>query len=102
MNIKDGRTYKFIAINKSIIEDLDNGITKTSEIAVFTALCMHANNNTRIAYPSLETIANKARVSERTARSAIKALEAAGYIKVESHFTESGRQTSNIYTILDR
>ena len=102
MKVVDKRG-KFIIVNKSLIEEQDNGITKPSEISVFTALCMHADNDTGKSWPSLETIAVEGRVSERTARNAIKALESAGYIRVVSRFDEeTGRQLSNYYYILKR
>lgn len=102
MKIVDMRG-KFIIVNKSIIEEKDNGITKPSEISVFNALCMHADNDTGRSWPSLETIAEEGRVSERTARNAIKTLEECGYIRVVPRFDEeTGRQLSNYYYILKR
>lgn len=46
-------------------------------------LSENADEDTGECYPSMETICRKARVSERTARSAIRALEALG--EIETH-----------------
>ena len=107
----DGRSGdKFAKVNISVVRNTPegNGITKASEIAVFCAIASFADNSTRDAFPSVKSIAERARVGERTARSAIKVLKESGYIEVDPKFVPDNcadgkfRQTSNVYNILDR
>lgn len=107
----DGRSGdKFAKVNISIVRNAPegNGITKASEIAVFCAIASFADNSTRDAFPSVKAIAERARVGDRTARSAIKVLKDSGYIEVvPKHVPDNCgegryRQTSNVYFILDR
>lgn len=99
----DNRGYNFTMVNNSIFDESpsQNGITKPSEIAVFSAIARHMDNKDRTAFPSMRRIAAEARVSERTARSAIKVLEKNGYMKVEPQFFNSS-QTSNLYKLTKR
>lgn len=99
--IVDGRMYRYIDVNQSVIREEDNGITKASEIAVYCAIAMYADNRTRQAYPNISTIANKARVSERTVRTSVKQLEKSGYIRISKKKNPKG-QPKNVYTLLDR
>lgn len=101
---------KFARVNVSIVRNTPegNGITKASEIAVFCAIASFADNSTRDAFPSVKSIAKRARVGERTARSAIKVLKDSGYIEVVPNYVPDNcgerklRQSSNVYNILSR
>ena len=65
--------------------------------SVFQALYLHADKNRR-CWPSLKTIAEEAGVCESTARSSLRYLEDACFIKTESRYRQ-GQQTSNVYTL---
>lgn len=97
----DGRKYRYIDVNQSVIKEDGNGITKATEIAVYCALALYADNKTREAYPNITTIAKKARVSERTVRTNVKQLEKSGYISITKKKNAKG-QPKNVYTLLDR
>ena len=62
---------------------------------------MYADNETKDARPSVRTIAEKARCSERVARRSLANLANAGYIEIVQNFSERGYQTSNQYYLLD-
>lgn len=101
--IKDNRDFRFVMMNKSIFEEPPelNGITTTSEIAVFGALASYADNTSKKAFPSIQSIAERARVSRRTAITALSSLEEAGYISIEKRFSK-GENLTNLYTLIQR
>jgi DNA-binding transcriptional MocR family regulator len=51
-------------------------------------------------FPSLSTLAKKARVSKSSVQRALKDLEEAGYVDIQSRAGADGNTTSNLYTIL--
>lgn len=68
-------------------------------IAVYAALCCHANENNR-AWPSLSTLACEIGCGERKVRETLRELETLGWIACEEKFRDDGSQTSNVYTLL--
>lgn len=96
---KDKRYDPFIKVTRDVVFNEENGLTNT-DIGVFCAICLYLHNHTRKGWPSHETLAKKARVSDRTVRRSIKRLEEAGYIEVEERSTKFGRAT-NIYHAVD-
>ena len=96
----DWRERKFFRMTRDII-DKDIALEKPVDIAVYAVLCMYADNETKDAYPSVETIAEKSRCSERTARRSLQALKDAGYIDIRERRDARGFQTSNQYILLD-
>lgn len=70
-----------------------------TKLIIMLALADMANDE-GICFPSIETIAHKARVNKRNTQQHIRDLVADGYISREENFVQSGRQTSNIYKVL--
>lgn len=96
----DFRKRRFTQVTRKVIEDTSK-LTKPVEIAVYTVLCMYADNDTKLSYPSVETIAKKARCSVRVAHRSLAALKDAGYIDVINRTDNNGFKTSNQYALLD-
>jgi len=96
----DFRERKFFLMTRDIV-DKDTQLTKPVDIAVYAVLCMYADNNTKDSHPSVATIAEKSRCSERVARRSLQTLKEAGYIDIEERRDKRGYQTSNQYYLLD-
>lgn len=96
----DFRKRSFFLMTKDIV-DKDVNLTKSVDIAIYAVLCMYADNDSKDAYPSVLTIAEKARCSERTARRSLQSLKDAGYIEITERRDARGFQTSNQYALLD-
>src|SRR5699024_6597705 len=101
--IKDNTDFRFGMMNRSIFEETPelNGITTAAEIAVFGAPASYADNTSKKAFPSVQSIADRARVSRRTAITALSSLEEAGYISIEKRFSR-GENLTNLYTLIQR
>lgn len=99
MKVIDFRTSKFVMIPRTLVEDAS---LLMRDKAVYTALCLFANNDTKQAYPSAETIAGISGCSRNSVFRAIDALEKAGYLRRERRKNGHGRQTTNIYYLLDK
>lgn len=98
--VLDYREHKFVQVTKSVIDDVGN-FDKPVDKLVYVILCSYANNETKKSYPSVKSIADKAACSENTVRTAIKRLIELQLIKVEPNYNGIGKQTSNIYTLLE-
>ena len=72
---------------------------KQNETLVLLALADHANDK-GITWAGCGTIAQKARMSTRTALRTISRLEEQKLLKVESYYRENKSQASNIYRLL--
>ncbi len=68
---------------------------------VYLVLCRYANNRSRECFVSKNTISQAAEISLSSVVRATKELVFHGLLKIVSRFTGSGRQTSNLYTLLD-
>lgn len=98
--VDDLRSKPFVMVTKSVIDDTVH-IRKGSTKLVYAIICSHADNRTNDAFPSVQTIAEKACCSEHTVRRAIKELRELGLLIVENRYSEDGRQTSNRYILVD-
>lgn len=96
----DFRKRRFTQVTRQVINDTSK-LTKPVEIAVYTVLCMYADNDTKLSYPSVETIAKKARCSTRVAHRSLTALRDVGYIDIINRTDHNGFKTSNQYALLD-
>lgn len=96
-NVLDRRRHPFAMVTKTVLKDTT---IKASDKAVYSILCMYADNNTSDCYPSRETIIKEAGVSDNTLRKSIRKLKEKGYIGVERRASRYGR-ASNLYTLLD-
>ena len=72
-----------------------------SAFKVYSFLSMGANNTTRSCYHSKDTIAKKCGVSLSTVTRAIKDLCDKGLLEIKRRFREHGRQTTNLYILID-
>lgn len=96
----DWRERKFFRMTRDIV-DKDTQLTKPVDIAVYAVLCMYADNDSKDSYPSVATIAEKSRCSERVARRSLQTLKESGYIDIKERRDKRGYQTSNQYFLLD-
>lgn len=71
-------------------------------VAVLRALLDHANHDTRVCFPSIETISARTSLSETSVKKGLRKLEDAGFIETSKRNVEGGRQISNEYRIRDR
>ena len=69
------------------------------DVMVYAVLASHADRN-RQCWPSIRTIADEARMTNRTVIRALEWLEEAWYISRTTRNTGRGR-TSNLYTLHD-
>lgn len=98
-NVIDRRIKPFTMVSNAVIES--DALTKPVEIAVYVVICKHAGNRTRQSYLRVDTIAREAHSSDRVVRRSIKALEAAGFLKVTKNYRADGGHMHNTYEILD-
>ena len=73
----------------------ENGPQNKTQLLILLALADFANDEGR-CWPSMATIAKKARITDRGARKAVRQLEADGWLEVR---TGSGRHRCNVYTV---
>lgn len=93
------RTDKFAMTPHALY--LDKRVTK-NDFLVYSALLLFKNNKTQKAFPSIATICEIARLSEKSVRNGLKHLEELGYIKIERRFDKATKSyASNVYTLLD-
>lgn len=77
-----------------------SSLSKTG-FKVYTYIAMSANNKTRQSFKSKRTIATDCKISLSSVTRAIKELCSAGLLSIKARYNKSGRQTSNLYTLLD-
>lgn len=95
----DFRKTKFIMVPRSLVND--DELTQRDKVAYMT-LCLYANNDTKQAYPSVDTLARVTGCSRSSMFRALASLEANGYIKKEQRFIGKQKQTTNMYYLLDK
>lgn len=98
--ILDFRKRKFFRMTRAVVED-ESVLLKPVDIAVYSVLCMYADNSDTSSYPSVETIARKARCSMRTVHRSLDTLKEVGYIDIINRKDSRGFKTSNQYVLLD-
>jgi len=72
-----------------------------SAFKVYSFLSLAANSKTRDSFYARATIAKKCRISKSTVIRAVRELCQKGLLAIRRRFQESGRQTSNLYVLLD-
>lgn len=98
--VLDFRKRKFFRMTRAVVFDEDNTL-KPVDIAVYSVLCMYADNDDTSSYPSVETIAKKARCSMRTVHRSLDTLKETGYIDIINRNDARGLRTSSQYILLD-
>lgn len=82
---------------------LDDETLSLHEVAVYIALKRFADNKTKTAFPSLATIAKKARICKSSVQKAIAGLIDKGYIDKRTRYDKEKKEyNSNIYVLLDK
>lgn len=99
MQVIDYRTTKFVMIPQSLARD--KSLAHRDKI-VYMTLFLYSDNLSKQSHPSAQTIAEVANVSRHGVFRALKALEYAGYIRREKRTTSGGKQTTNVYYLLDK
>lgn len=97
---RDGRTERRFFVDNTVIRDY-GPIIGAYGIAVYCALCVHANLQTQDCWPGQTLIANLIKASERQVRRCLVQLRDLGLIHIEPHYREDGSQSSNTYVLLD-
>ena len=93
------RKEKFV-----IDDDYLNGYARVCGIfatGVYIAICRHANK-LQTAFPSIELMAKKLKISDSSSKRGVKKLEEFNIIKVTRGKNNKGRHTVNTYTLLDK
>ncbi len=90
---------------KFVVDDVYlNGYSRHCGIyatGVYMVLCRHADKE-QTSFPSVELIAEKLKISERSVIRAIKTLEAHNIIKTNKRKSGKGTFCPNLYILLDR
>ncbi|WP_282012763.1 helix-turn-helix domain-containing protein [Pyramidobacter piscolens] len=88
------RPYSFFIVDKSFLDDerIDH-----TDICTVVALKYFTHNSNMKCWPSIKTIAAKARLGERTVYRSLEKLERLGYIKRQQRFTGKQRLSSIFY-----
>ena len=97
--VRDLRRHDWFSVDNIIIKEYGNQIGVYG-IAVYSALCMHARNDTQECWPSHVTIARELACSVSKVKELVGVLESLKLIAIEPRFGEDGRQTSNLYILL--
>lgn len=96
--IKNKRENYFFQIDNAIF---DLGLN-SYEIAVYARLCFRGSLNQPLSWESLDTICKACCISRPTLLKSLKRLESLQVIAIERRKDQSGRDTSNLYTLLDQ
>lgn len=99
-NVIDFRKRKFFRTTRAVFSDTGNEL-KTTDLTVYSVLCMYADNDDTSSWGSVQTIAEKSRCSIRTAQRSINSLKEKGFIDVKNRFDSRGFKLSNSYYLLD-
>jgi DNA-binding MarR family transcriptional regulator len=75
-------------------------LSKTA-FKVYSFLCISANNLTRASFKSKNTIAKACKISLSSVVRATKELCEKGLLEIKKRFWKNGKQTSNLYILLD-
>jgi len=99
MYIRDKRIEKRFFIDNVIIREYGPKIGPYG-IAVYCALCMHANIDSQKCWPGMRLIAEEIGASIGKVHEAVHVLEELKLIDIKERYHENGGQTSNMYTLL--
>ena len=90
---------KFVMIPQSLVRH--KSLTHRDKI-VYMSFCLFTDNISKQSYPSAQTVAEIASISRSSVFRALKSLEAEGYIRREQRTFGDGKQTTNVYYLLDK
>ena len=92
--IRRGRRMPFVILPWAVLED-DN--PTAHDILVYATIAKWADNDTGVAYPSRQSIAEAARCDIKTVDRSVTRLVAAGYLEKHKRKHENGE--SNLYVL---
>jgi hypothetical protein len=98
--VVDFRKEKYARVTKTVITNTEQ-LEKPADIAVYTVLCMYADNDGADCNPKIETIATMSRCSVRTVKRSLERLKAAEYLDIEHRFNKYGHRASSRYYLLE-
>jgi hypothetical protein len=78
----------------------ENPSLTANEQSALLALAWHFNASTKVAEPSRDTIRAKSHLGKDALRTALKGLTSKGVIKITERPVTSGRNQTNLYTLL--
>lgn len=99
MQVIDYRSTKFVMLPQNLVRD--KTLLHRDKI-VYMSLCLFTDNASKQSHPSAQTIADMAGLSRNSVFRALKELELAGYIRREQRTFGRGKQTTNVYYLLDK
>lgn len=99
MQVFDARTSKFVIIPRTLVTD--QSVTYRDK-CVYMALCLYANNTTKAARPSTQTIADNVGCNRNGVFESISRLETSGYVSRKTRRNKGGRKLTNVYYLLDK
>ena len=70
-------------------------------MGVYYVLASYADKTTATCSPALGLLAEAAGLSRAMVKRSLRTLEAAGLIAIEEHYTATGTQGVQLYTLLD-
>jgi hypothetical protein len=97
--VRDRRRNGFVSVPKWVIEEYGARLG-VAGLAVYVALCAHADWTTRECWPSLNFIANEIGTSRSTVERAIRLLKILNLLETEPRISPQGQQ-SNVFILTD-
>ena len=96
IQLQDAREFWFVVVDMAVIKDRRVSVYSK---AIYAVLCAFADRGGRECWPTVQTIAETAGVSERTAQRAISQLIELGYVQKRDRF-KANQQITSLYTII--
>jgi hypothetical protein len=100
VKIRERKTEKRFFVDNAIIDEYGDQLGPYG-LAVYVALCRHADIDSQECYPSHRTLAKETGMKTASVRKALHNLEALGLVSIKGRCREDGSQTSNLYTLLE-
>lgn len=100
VTVRQRRTQKRFFVDNAIIDEYGDQLGPYG-LAVYVALCRHADIDSQECYPSYSTLAGETGMGITSVKKAVHNLVALGLVTVKGQCMEDGRQTSNLYTLLE-
>ena len=94
--VKDARDFGFFMVENELIESCKFDVY---EIAIYVALCRYGNNKDRLAFPSLNKLADNIRSSKPTVIKYLKQLQSKGLIEIKKVKSDKNKYEKNTYII---
>ena len=96
LELQDKREFWWVVVDVAVLRDKRLSVYAK---AVYAVLCTFADRGGRECWPTVQTIAETACVSERTAQRAMSQLIELGYVQKRDRF-KANQQITSLYTII--